>query len=107
MRVLFLSQRIPYPPNRGDKILSWRLVERLSRNHQVTVIAFAHDDYVYRGVKALLRSGQVVRLVTEASGSAMGDPTYTRNELLQETGWANTIARAIATWANAEYEDLI
>ncbi len=44
VRVLFLSQRIPYPPNRGDKILSWRLVERLSRQHQVTVIAFAHDE---------------------------------------------------------------
>jgi sugar transferase (PEP-CTERM/EpsH1 system associated) len=44
VRILFLSQRIPYPPNRGDKILTWRLVERLSRQHQVTVIAFAHDD---------------------------------------------------------------
>ena len=44
MRVLFLSQRAPYPPNRGDKITTWRIVERLQREHEVTVISFAHDE---------------------------------------------------------------
>ncbi|MCA9000377.1 MAG: TIGR03087 family PEP-CTERM/XrtA system glycosyltransferase [Planctomycetes bacterium] len=44
MNILFLAQRIPYPPNRGDKITSWRLIERMSRHHDVTVVAFAHDD---------------------------------------------------------------
>lgn len=44
MNILFLSQRVPYPPNRGDKITTWRIIEKLSRDHQVTVIAFAHDQ---------------------------------------------------------------
>ena len=44
MRILFLSQRVPYPPNRGDKITTWRLVERMRRSHEVTCVAFAHDD---------------------------------------------------------------
>lgn len=44
MKVLLLAQRVPYPPNRGDKITTWRLVERMKRNHDVTVIAFAHDE---------------------------------------------------------------
>lgn len=44
MNVLFLAQRVPYPPNRGDKITTWRIVERFARDHRVTVIAFAHDD---------------------------------------------------------------
>ncbi|MDF1839002.1 MAG: TIGR03087 family PEP-CTERM/XrtA system glycosyltransferase [Planctomycetota bacterium] len=44
MQILFLAQRIPYPPNRGDKITSWRLIERMSRDHDVTVVAFAHDE---------------------------------------------------------------
>lgn len=43
VRILFLAQRVPYPPNRGDKITTWRLVERLRRRHQVHVAAFAHD----------------------------------------------------------------
>lgn len=43
MRILFLSQRVPYPPNRGDKITTWRLIERMSRAHEVVSVAFAHD----------------------------------------------------------------
>ncbi len=33
--VLFLTQRIPYPPNKGEKIRSFRLLERLARRHRV------------------------------------------------------------------------
>jgi len=44
VRILFLSQRVPYPPNRGDKITTWRLVERMRRDHEVQVVAFAHDE---------------------------------------------------------------
>ena len=44
MRILFLAQRVPYPPNRGDKITTWRLLERMRRQHEVRVIAFAHDN---------------------------------------------------------------
>jgi len=43
VRILFLSQRVPYPPNRGDKITTWRLVDRMRRKHDVTCVAFAHD----------------------------------------------------------------
>lgn len=43
VKILFLSQRVPFPPNRGDKITTWRLVERMAREHEVTVVAFAHD----------------------------------------------------------------
>jgi sugar transferase (PEP-CTERM/EpsH1 system associated) len=44
VNVLFLSQRVPYPPNRGDKLTTWRLIERMQRAHRVRIAAFAHDD---------------------------------------------------------------
>ena len=44
LKILFLSQRVPYPPNRGDKISTWRLIERMSRSHEVHAVAFAHDE---------------------------------------------------------------
>lgn len=53
MRVLFLSQRVPYPPIRGDKITTWRLVERLRRSHEVHVAAFAHDAADLDAARAL------------------------------------------------------
>jgi hypothetical protein len=33
--VLFLSHRIPYPPDKGDKIRSWHLVHHLTSQHKV------------------------------------------------------------------------
>ena len=57
MRILFLSQRVPYPPNRGDKITTWRLIERMRRKHEVRVIAFAHDDADREAAKHLTSIG--------------------------------------------------
>lgn len=79
----------------------------IRRDQFVKVIAFASEDYIYRGVRVALRSGEEIPVVTEAAASAMGDPTYSRNELLNETGWAARIAVAIANWAGADYANLI
>jgi sugar transferase (PEP-CTERM/EpsH1 system associated) len=53
VRILFLSQRVPYPPNRGDKITTWRLIERMRRRHEVRVVAFAHDARDEQAVREL------------------------------------------------------
>ncbi|WP_417463528.1 TIGR03087 family PEP-CTERM/XrtA system glycosyltransferase [Kordiimonas sp.] len=34
-RILFLAHRIPYPPNKGDKIRSWHFLEHLLEHHDV------------------------------------------------------------------------
>lgn len=57
MRILFLSQRVPYPPNRGDKITTWRLIERFGRDHEVDVVSFAHDEEDRDAVAELERRG--------------------------------------------------
>ncbi|WP_262691495.1 TIGR03087 family PEP-CTERM/XrtA system glycosyltransferase [Kordiimonas aestuarii] len=36
-RILFLAHRIPYPPNKGDKIRSWHFLKHLFANHDVHV----------------------------------------------------------------------
>ncbi|TDJ71236.1 MAG: TIGR03087 family PEP-CTERM/XrtA system glycosyltransferase [Planctomycetota bacterium] len=57
MRILLLAQRVPYPPNRGDKITTWRLIERMKREHDVTVIAFAHDEADLAAARTLAERG--------------------------------------------------
>lgn len=69
------------------------------------VYAYAADDYVRRGVRARLRTGEEVSLVREVSSSAAADPTYSRNELLYDTEWAGAIAAAVAAWAGVPYEN--
>ena len=53
MNILFLSQRVPYPPNRGDKISTWKICERFSRDHKLTIVAFAHDQADMDAAKVL------------------------------------------------------
>ena len=57
MRVLFLSQRVPYPPNRGDKITTWKLIERMARAHEVRIAAFAHDEGDLEAAQSLREKG--------------------------------------------------
>jgi sugar transferase (PEP-CTERM/EpsH1 system associated) len=42
-RILFLAHRIPYPPNKGDKIRSWHMLEHLCQHHDVH-LAYYIDD---------------------------------------------------------------
>ena len=42
--ILFLSHRIPFPPDRGDKIRSHHILKRLARIAPVHVGTFADDD---------------------------------------------------------------
>jgi sugar transferase (PEP-CTERM/EpsH1 system associated) len=45
MRILYLAHRIPYPPNKGDKIRAFHEIRGLAgRGHQVDVLAFADDS---------------------------------------------------------------
>jgi sugar transferase (PEP-CTERM/EpsH1 system associated) len=41
--VLFLAHRIPYPPDRGDKIRSWHLLRHLAQRGRVHLGCFADD----------------------------------------------------------------
>ena len=43
MRILLITHRLPYPPNRGDKIRSFNVLAHLSRQHEVR-LACPVDD---------------------------------------------------------------
>jgi len=41
--LLLLIHRIPYPPNKGDKIRSWHLLKHLARHYRVHLATFVDD----------------------------------------------------------------
>jgi len=43
MRLLYLAHRIPYPPNKGDKIRSYHHVRHLAQRHDVSLFTFVDD----------------------------------------------------------------
>jgi sugar transferase (PEP-CTERM/EpsH1 system associated) len=46
--ILYLAHRIPYPPDKGDKIRSWKTLEHLARRFRVHLAAFVDDSRDYR-----------------------------------------------------------
>lgn len=44
MRILFLTQRLPYAPNRGDRIRAFHLIHALGAVADVSVASLVHDD---------------------------------------------------------------
>ena len=45
MRVLFLTQIVPYPPDAGPKVKTWHVLRYLiQRGHEVTLVTFFRDE---------------------------------------------------------------
>lgn len=43
MKLLFLANRVPYPPYRGDKLKIFNLAKRLQDRHELHLLTFAQD----------------------------------------------------------------
>jgi sugar transferase (PEP-CTERM/EpsH1 system associated) len=63
--ILYLVHRLPYPPNKGDKVRSYHLLKHLARRHRVFLGTFIDDpdDEVHvAAVRALCADLKVTRL---------------------------------------------
>ena len=94
--LLYLVHRIPYPPNKGDKIRSYHLLKHLAQRFKVHVGAFIDDsnDWQYTEALAQMAGGEVKllalnpRLATlkSAAGLLTGEPLtlpYYRDKRMQ------------------------
>ncbi|MGL4312879.1 MAG: TIGR03087 family PEP-CTERM/XrtA system glycosyltransferase, partial [Sphingomonas sp.] len=55
--ILFLAHRVPFPPDRGDKIRGFNIVKYLSARRRVHIIAFADDERDMKRKSGLGRFG--------------------------------------------------
>jgi hypothetical protein len=63
--LLFLSHRLPYPPNKGDKIRSWHMLRHLAGRYRVHLGCFIDDDFdkqYIENVAGLCAEHRVIRL---------------------------------------------
>jgi polysaccharide biosynthesis protein PslH len=77
VRVLFLTHRLPYAPNRGDRLRAFHQIEALrSAGHQLDVLSLVHDRHEAGQAEAMRRDGievvigAVPRLANLARGAA-------------------------------------
>ena len=64
MKILYLTHRLPWPPNRGDKIRSYHLIEHLARTHEVALLSFQEERsrLAVKKLSAICRPVQTVSL---------------------------------------------
>ena len=100
--LLFLAHRIPFPPNKGDKIRSFHLLRHLSARYEIHLGAFVDDpdDWQYRdalkpfcsSIKLIPlhpRRAKLASLVGFLTGEALTLPYYRNRELAR---WADELA---------------
>jgi len=99
--LLFLCHRIPFPPNKGDKIRSYHLLRYLSVHYRVYLGAFVDDpeDWVYADrldefcqevhlVKLNPKLARIKSLWALCSGQALSLPYYSNGEM---TRWVDSV----------------
>lgn len=55
LTILFVANRFPFPPHRGDKLKIFNLAKRLAQNHKLILITFTQDKEDLENVHALDR----------------------------------------------------
>ena len=101
--ILYLVHRLPYPPNKGDKVRSYHLLKHLARQHRVflgTFIDDPEDEVHVSKVRTLCADLHVNRLnprrarISSLNALLSGDPLtlrYYRTVALSD--WIDSVCR--------------
>lgn len=87
MRILFLTGRLPYPPNRGDRLRAYHFLRVLSREHQITLLSFIADDRETGNIGPLRPFCEDIQLVHRGE-------------------WQSTTTAALNAWRRAPLQSL-
>jgi sugar transferase (PEP-CTERM/EpsH1 system associated) len=104
LRILFLTHRLPYAPNRGDRIRAYHLVRTLARRATLDVVSLVHDDAELAQVGAVEALGAHVAAVrtspfrgyAAAAVSLAGSRPLT-HALLDAPAMSRTLHRVVKT----------
>jgi len=102
--VLLLSHRIPYPPDKGDKIRSWHLLQRLLRCYRIHLGCLIDDEADYAHVpmlRQLCESSHFARIGSFGTRCQMARALVTGNPLTL----AHFYRMSLGQWVAALHRD--
>lgn len=84
MRILFLTPRLPYPPNRGDRLRAFHFIEHLSQEHELTLVSFIADESereYLASLEAYCQDVHVIQMSLRLSATTAGFNVWRREPL--------------------------
>jgi sugar transferase (PEP-CTERM/EpsH1 system associated) len=109
LRILYVAQRVPYPPDRGDKLAAFHAIRYLSRRHSVTVAALADSAEELANADRLRSYGvevEIGRRTPLSSGIAAVGALLRGEPLTLGFFWSRELADRIAARARREPFDV-
>jgi sugar transferase (PEP-CTERM/EpsH1 system associated) len=110
VRILFLTHRLPYAPNRGDRVRAYHLLHEMSKWAEVDLVSLVHDPDEaahirdLRDVTTSMTTARVPRLLNALrAGVALPTSKPTTHSMLQAPG----LARAIGELVQGRKPDLV
>ncbi len=110
MRILFLTHRVPFPPDKGDRIRSYNILKCLARNHSISLVSASHETVVPASVEALrpyCASVDVVKIDPTLSKVRSGLHLLTRQPLTLPAFYSRRLERKINQKLHVEKYDRV
>jgi sugar transferase (PEP-CTERM/EpsH1 system associated) len=104
MKVLMVTPRLPYPPNRGDTVRSWAELEYLARRHDVWLASLNDRRPTSDQLAKLRNTCRDLAVAHRPSMASLchGVRSLFRGDTLTEGYFANTgLSRTIRAWAKS------
>ncbi len=111
MKILYLAHRIPFPPNKGDKIRSFHQLKYLSENHQLDLVCLADnsDDLKYQSDLEKICHRVAVFPLTPLLGKLRGILSLSRgNTISVHYFYQKNMQKVVDQWLDeTEYDAII
>lgn len=97
MQILYLAHRLPFPPNKGDKLRAFRHLRHLAKNHQVWCACFVDRPQDFDYVSSLRTYCEDVIAVplSKSQGLLRGAISMARGRTVTEGMYSNALMRKV------------
>ncbi|QDS88356.1 D-inositol-3-phosphate glycosyltransferase [Rosistilla ulvae] len=109
-RILMLTHRVPFPPDRGDRIRSWNILQHLSKQYDVS-LACVSDEPICPTARLRLESvceriaiaplGKRTQWLRAGASAVRGDA------LTEGLFWSAALAKTVDRWADSDPFDSV
>ncbi len=109
-RILYLTHRVPYPPDKGDRIRTYHTLQSLAKNHHVDLLALADEPVADATLKKLQEHcGQVssIPLSTSFRRTRMAWSIFTGGSATLTAFHSTRARQTISKWMQTNRYDVL